>query len=421
MGKTELTSKVEIKDIIIAKQVLKDVIVKTPLQRDSILSERYDCNVFLKREDLQVVRSFKIRGAFHCMNGLPKEEIVNGVVCASAGNHAQGVAYSCKALGVTGKIFMPATTPRQKVSRVEFFGGPFVDVILTGDTFDDSYEKAKTFSLENNMPFIHPFDDYRTIVGQGTVGLEIIDEMKEPVSHVFMGIGGGGLISGVGSYIKNISPDTKVIGVEPEGAAGMQKSLQEKRVVTLENIEKFVDGAAVKQVGQLTFDIAQNVVDDIVVIPEGKVCTTILELYNENAIVAEPAGALSIAALDLYKDQIKGKNIVCVISGGNNDIDRMQEVKERSLIFEGYKHYFIVNFPQRAGALREFMQDVLGETDDITRFEYTKKNNRDKGPVLVGIELKYREDYTPLIARMNKKGFSYIEINKDQQLFNLLI
>lgn len=421
MGKIKVTSKVDIKDVIIAKQMLKDVIVKTPLQRDSILSERYDCNLYLKREDLQVVRSFKIRGAFHCMNGLPKEKIQNGVVCASAGNHAQGVAYSCKALGVPGNIFMPATTPRQKVSRVEFFGGPFVEVILTGDTFDDSFEEAITFSEKNQLPFIHPFDDYGTIVGQGTVGLEVIDEMKEPVSHVFMGIGGGGLIAGAGSYIKNISPQTKVIGVEPEGAAGMQASILEKKVVTLDNIEKFVDGAAVKQVGQLTFDIAKNIVDDIVVVPEGKVCTTILELYNENAIVAEPAGALSIAALDSYKDQIKGKNVVCIISGGNNDIDRMQEVKERSLIYEGFKHYFIVNFPQRAGALREFMQDVLGETDDITRFEYTKKNNRDKGPVLVGIELKWKEDYEPLIDRMNKKGFSYIEINKDQQLFNLLI
>ncbi|MDQ0257898.1 threonine dehydratase [Evansella vedderi] len=419
MSKT--LNKVQIKDVIIANQVLKDVIVKTPLQRDPILSERYDCNIYLKREDLQVVRSFKIRGAYHLMQGLSREELDSGVVCASAGNHAQGVAYSCKALGVRGKIFMPSTTPRQKVSRVEFFGEPFVEVILTGDTFDDSFKEAMSFCEANNMTFIHPFDDYRTIVGQGTVGMEVLDEMKEPVSHIFMGIGGGGLISGVGSYIKGISPDTKIIGVEPEGAPGMQKSLQQNEVVTLDRIDKFVDGAAVKQVGKVTFEMAKEVIDDIVIVPEGKVCTTILELYNENAIVAEPAGALSIAALDFYRDQIKGKNVVCIISGGNNDIDRMQEVKERSLIYEGYKHYFIVDFPQRAGALREFMRDVLGETDDITRFEYTKKNSRDKGPVLVGIELKHKGDYEPLIDRMNKKGFSYLEINKDQQLFNLLI
>ncbi|ADU30300.1 threonine ammonia-lyase IlvA [Evansella cellulosilytica] len=419
MSKT--LSKIQIKDIIIANQVLKDVVVKTPLQRDEILSERYHCNVYLKREDLQVVRSFKIRGAYNLMQGLSKEELKNGVVCASAGNHAQGVAYSCKALGVKGKIFMPSTTPRQKVSRVEFFGGPFIEVILTGDTFDDSYDEANAFCEQNDMAFIHPFDDYRTIVGQGTIGLEVLDNVEEPISHIFMGIGGGGLISGVGSYIKSISPDTKVIGVEPEGAPAMKESLANDKVVKLEKINKFVDGAAVKQVGNITFEVGKDVIDDIVLVPEGKVCTTLLDLYNENAIVAEPAGALSISALDTYKEEIKGKNIVCIISGGNNDIDRMQEMKERSLIHEGYKHYFIVNFPQRAGALREFMRDVLGETDDITRFEYTKKNNRDKGPVLVGIELKKKDDYQPLIDRMNKKGFTYIEINKDQNLFNLLI
>jgi threonine dehydratase len=412
---------IDVKDIIIAHQMLKDIVVKTPLQKDTILSERYDCNVYLKREDLQVVRSFKIRGAYNLMQSLTTEELQNGVVCASAGNHAQGVAYSCKALGVKGKIFMPSTTPRQKVSRVEFFGGPFVEIILTGDTFDDAYHTAKDLCEKNNMSFIHPFDDYRTITGQGTIGLEVLESMEEPISHIFMGIGGGGLISGVGSYIKSISPETQVVGVEPAGAPGMQHSLAQDGVVTLDHIDKFVDGASVKQVGKLTFEIAKEVIDDIVVVPEGKISSTLVDLYSENAIVAEPAGALPVSALDFYKDQIKGKNIVCIISGGNNDIDRMQEIKERSLIYEGYKHYFIVNFPQRAGALREFMDDVLGETDDITRFEYTKKNNRDKGPVLVGIELKQKQDYEPLIDRMNKKGFSYIEINKDQDLFNLLI
>ncbi|WP_053219498.1 threonine ammonia-lyase IlvA [Virgibacillus senegalensis] len=412
---------IEVKDIIIAHQMLKDVVVKTPLQKDSILSERYQCNVYLKREDLQVVRSFKIRGAYNFMQSLTDEELKNGVVCASAGNHAQGVAYSCKALGVKGRVFMPATTPRQKVDRVAFFGGPFIEIVLTGDTFDDSYKDAIAFCDANDMAFIHPFDDYRTITGQGTIGLEVLEEIDEPISHVFMGVGGGGLVSGVGSYIKNISPATQVIGVEPEGAPGMKLSLEHNQVYPLEKIDKFVDGASVKQVGNLTFEIGKEVIDDIVIVPEGKISTTLVDLYNENAIVAEPAGALPVSALDFYKDQIKGKNIVCIISGGNNDIDRMQEIKERSLIYEGFKHYFIVNFPQRAGALREFMEDVLGETDDITRFEYTKKNNRDKGPVLVGIELKDKTDYEPLIDRMNKKGFAYIEINKDQDLFNLLI
>ncbi|WP_087972295.1 threonine ammonia-lyase IlvA [Oceanobacillus rekensis] len=413
-------SPIQIKDIIVANQVLKDVVIKTPLQRDSVLSERYQCNVYLKREDLQVVRSFKLRGAYNLMRSLSKEELKNGVVCASAGNHAQGVAYSCKALGVQGTIFMPSTTPRQKVKFVESFGGSFVTIELTGDTFDDSYEQAREYCDANGMSFIHPFDDYRTITGQGTVGLEILDGMDDPISHIFMSIGGGGLVSGVGTYIKSISPNTKVIGVEPAGAASMKASLQQEKVVKLDHIDKFVDGASVGQVGNLTYETCKHVLDDIAVVPEGKVCTTMLDLYD-NAIVAEPAGALPVAALDYYKDDIKGKTIVCVISGGNNDIDRMQDIQERSLIFEGYKHYFIVNFPQRAGALREFMADVLGETDDITRFEYTKKNNRDKGPVLVGIELKHPNDYAPLINRMNDKGFTYIEINKDQNLFNLLI
>ncbi len=419
MSKT--ISKIHVEDIIKANQALKDVVVQTPLQKDPILSERYDCHLYLKREDLQVVRSFKIRGAYNLMQSLTREELKNGVVCASAGNHAQGVAYSCKALGVEGRIFMPTTTPRQKVSRVEFFGGSFVEVVLTGDTFDDSYQEAMQYCQEQGMKFIHPFDDYRTIAGQGTIGIEILNEIEEPISHVFMSIGGGGLITGIGSYMKSISPGTKIIGVEPAGAPAMKEALASQEVVKLEEIDKFVDGAAVKQVGKLTYEIGREVIDDIVLVPEGKVCSTILDLYNENAIVAEPAGALPIAALDFYREQIKGKHVVCVISGGNNDIDRMQEVKERSLIYEGLKHYFIVNFPQRAGALREFIHDVLGETDDITRFEYTKKNNRDKGPVLVGIELAHKEDYEPLIARMKQNGFSYIEINKHQDLFNFLI
>nr|WP_184664192.1 threonine ammonia-lyase IlvA [Texcoconibacillus texcoconensis] len=418
---TKTAQSIPVKDIIIANQILKDVVVRTPLQKDPILSERYDCNVLLKREDLQVVRSFKLRGAYHLMHSLSTEELQKGVVCASAGNHAQGFAYSCKALGVKGHVFMPNTTPKQKVSRVEFFGEPFVEVVLTGDTFDDAYKEAMNFRDLHEMTFIHPFDDPKTIAGQGTVGIEILDEMEEPISHLFASVGGGGLMSGVGSYMKNISPDTKLVGVEPLGAPGMKTSIEANEVTPLKEVDKFVDGASVKQVGHHTFEVCKEVLDEIALVDEGNVCTTMLQLYNENAIVAEPAGAMPIAALDQYRDEIKGKNVVCIVSGGNNDIDRMQEIKERSLIYEGVKHYFIVNFPQRAGALREFMHEVLGETDDITRFEYTKKNNRDEGPVLVGIELERKEDYGPLIKRMDKKGFSYIEINKDQDLFNLLI
>ncbi|MBA2872345.1 threonine dehydratase [Anoxybacillus calidus] len=410
-----------VEDILIAHHTLKDVVYHTPLQKNPLLSERYQCNLYLKREDLQVVRSFKIRGAYNRMKHLTKEERKNGIVCASAGNHAQGVAYSCRVLGVHGKIYMPATTPRQKVSQVQFFGKDMIEIILVGDTFDDSFNQAIECAEREGRTFIHPFDDEYVIAGQGTVGVEILNDCEETIDFVFASIGGGGLISGLGTYIKSISASTKLIGVEPEGAPSMKAALENGKIVTLDEIDKFVDGAAVKTVGEKTFALTKDIIDDIVVVPEGKVCTTILELYNENAIVVEPAGALPIAALDFYKEEIRGKTVVCVISGGNNDIGRMQEIKERSMIYEGLQHYFIVNFPQRAGALREFLDEVLGPTDDITRFEYTKKNNKENGPALVGIELKRREDYALLIERMKKKGFPFQEVNKDGNLFNLLI
>ncbi|MCK0472068.1 threonine ammonia-lyase IlvA [Halalkalibacter sp. APA_J-10(15)] len=410
-----------IEDIIIANQRLKDIVTHTPLQKNEVLSERYECNVFLKREDLQVVRSFKIRGAYYQISSLSEEELDNGIVCASAGNHAQGVAYSCRALKIQGKIFMPSTTPRQKVDQVKFFGKEFVEVLLIGDTFDDSYKQALSYSNDYNMAFIHPFNQEKIVAGQGTVGMEIMNDIDDNIDYLFSSIGGGGLISGVGTYIKSISPRTRLIGCEPSGAPSMKESLKQGKVVELEKIDKFVDGAAVKRVGDIPFSICQNILDDVVLVPEGKICTTILELYNQNAIVAEPAGAMSIAALDFYREEIKGKNVVCVVSGGNNDIGRMQEMRERSLIYEGLQHYFIVQFPQRAGALREFISEVLGPDDDITRFEYTKKNNRSNGPVLLGVELKYASDYDQLIDRLTKKGFAYTELNKDESLFQLLI
>lgn len=412
---------VHVEDILIAYQQLKDIVLHTPLQKNERLSEKYDCNIFLKREDLQYVRSFKLRGAYYKMKNLTKEEASAGVVCASAGNHAQGVAYACKQMGIEGKIFMPATTPRQKINQVKMFGKDMVEVHLVGDTFDDSFDKAIECSQKENRAFIHPFDDEKVMAGQGTIAVEVLNDSEEPIDYVFAAIGGGGLMSGLSTYFKRVSPQTKCIGVEPEGAASMKASLKQNRVVPLDEIEKFVDGAAVKCVGEKTFAICHDLVEDIVVVPEGKVCTTILEMYNEHAIVAEPAGALSIAALDFYRDKIKGKNIVCVVSGGNNDIARMQEIKERSLLYEGFLHYFIVNFPQRSGALREFLDEVLGPNDDITRFEYTKNNNKESGPALVGIELKRPNEYEAMILRMKKKGFPFVEVNKDQNLFNLLI
>ncbi|RSL33766.1 threonine dehydratase [Salibacterium salarium] len=414
-------SRIHIEDIIIANQTLKDVVTHTPLQKNHVLSERYDANIYLKREDLQVVRSFKIRGAYHLMHSLSKDTLKNGVVCASAGNHAQGVAYSCKALQVQGKIFMPTTTPRQKIGQVKLFGKEYVDVILTGDTFDDSYAEATSYCEEHEMAFIHPFNNEKIIAGQGTAGMEIMNDIEEQIDYLFCSIGGGGLISGIGTYVKSISPETKIVGTEPAGAPGMKESLRKNEVTELKNMDKFVDGAAVKRIGDIPYEVCQSVVDDISLVPEGKICSTILELYNENALVAEPAGAMPISALDFYKEEIKGKTIVCVVSGGNNDIGRMEEMREKSLRYEGLQHYFLIDFPQRAGALREFLHEVLGPEDDITRFEYTKKNNKANGPALVGIELKDPNDYQPLIESLQKKKFHYNEINKDESLFHFLI
>lgn len=428
--KTEPTAEVDdmksgeivtMEDIVRAHHRLREAIVRTPLHRDATLSAKYECDVYLKREDQQVVRSFKIRGAYNKIRSLTEEERANGIVCASAGNHAQGVAFSCHALGIRGKIYMPSTTPNQKVKMVRKFGGQMVEVILTGDTFDDAYHEAVKVCTQHGMSFIHPFDDPMIIAGNGTVGMEIMESLEKPADYVFVTIGGGGLAAGVSHYIKTMSPSTRMIGVEPLGAASMSEAMARSQVVTLDEIDKFVDGAAVKRVGELTYEICKQRLDEVVKVPEGKVCTTILDLYNENAIVAEPAGAIPVAALDLYRDEIKGKTIVCVISGGNNDIDRMQEIKERSLIFEGLKHYFLINFPQRAGALREFLEKTLGPDDDIARFEYTKKNDKENGPALVGIELTSREDYEPLIARMDAHGIKYTELNRDPSLFSLLI
>ncbi|MEH7255430.1 threonine ammonia-lyase IlvA [Neobacillus niacini] len=412
---------IQVEDIIIASHTIKEVISPTPLQFNHLLSERYDCHVYLKREDLQSVRSFKIRGAYNRIKKLTEEELENGIICASAGNHAQGVAYSCNHLKINGKVFMPSTTPKQKVNQVKFWGKEHVEIVLVGDTFDDAYEKAMECSLLENRTFIHPFDDLDVIAGQGTVAVELLNECPEKIDYLFAAIGGGGLVSGVGTYMQHFSPETKLIGVEPQGAAGMKESISKGEVTSLKEIDPFVDGAAVKTVGSMTFNICKELVKDIVVIPEGKVCTTLLALYNENAIVVEPTGALSIAALDEYAEEIKGKTVVCVVSGGNNDIGRMQEIKERSKLYEGLRHYFIVQFPQRPGALREFLDDVLGPNDDISHFEYTKKNNRETGPALVGIELKSKNDYYPLMERIKAKGFVFREVNNDSTLYQMLV
>ena len=403
-----------------ALERLKDVVVKTPLQYNDNLSRRYGAKIYLKREDQQIVRSYKLRGAYNMISSLSPEELHRGVVCASAGNHAQGFAYSCRKLNIKGVVFMPVITPKQKISQTKMFGEENIEIKLTGDTFDDCAIAAKKFTEENGMTFIPPFDDYRIIEGQGTVAVEILEELQN-IDFLFVPVGGGGLSAGVGTYFKMHSPQTKIIGLEPEGAPSMLQALKAGHPVMLDEIDRFVDGAAVKRAGDLTYNICKNVLDGMHLVPEGKICTTILQLYNQDAIVAEPAGAMSIAALDDYGWKIKDKTVVCILSGGNNDIDRMPEIKERSLQYEGLKHYFLIRFAQRPGALKEFVNNVLCPTDDITRFEYMQKTNKESGPALVGIELQSRHDYEELMNKMKQYHIDCTELNKDDTLFSYLV
>jgi len=416
----ETTSGAVAIDVAGAAERLKKIVIRTPLILNQNLSRRYNCNVYLKREDLQVVRSYKIRGAYNMMSSLTDEVLRKGVVCASAGNHAQGFAYSCKKLNVKGVVFMPIITPKQKVDQTRMFGEHFVEIRLIGDTFDDCAVAAKKYTQENQMVFIPPFEDLRIIEGQATVALEILEDLSD-IDILFVPVGGGGLASGVGTYFKTYSPKTKIIGLEPEGAPSMEAAFRAGYPVTLDKIDRFVDGAAVKRTGDLTFSICREMLDALDLVPEGRICTTILKLYNEEAIVVEPAGALSIAGLEKRSDEIRGKNVVCIVSGSNNDIDRMPEIKERSLQYEGLKHYFLIRFAQRPGALKEFVNNVLGPNDDITRFEYLQKTDKESGPAVVGIELISRQDYEILLENMKKYQINYTEINKNDTLFSLLV
>jgi threonine dehydratase len=407
-------------DFEAAANRLKDVVYRTPLLLNHNLSKKYQANIYLKREDLQVVRSYKIRGAYNMMSSLPEEQLQKGVVCASAGNHAQGFAYSCKKLGIKGIIFMPVITPNQKISQTKMFGEDFIEIKLTGDSYDECAMAAQQYTAENELTYVHPFDDYKIIEGQGTVGVEILEDLMD-VDYLFIPVGGGGLCAGVGSYFKKYSPQTKIIGVEPEGAPSMKAALEAGNPVTLPDIERFVDGASVQRVGNITFSICQDILSHMHLVPEGKICSAILKLYNEDAMVVEPAGVLSIAALDDYAVQIKGKNVVCIVSGSNNDIDRMQEIKERSLIYEGLKHYFLIRFAQRPGALKDFVNHILGPADDVTRFEYVQKHNKESGPALVGIELRTKEDYYRLLTKLDTYHVNYTELKQGDNAFGYLV
>ena len=412
------------KDVVKAHKVLSGVVVDTPLEYDHYLSEKYQAKIYLKKENAQRVRSFKIRGAYYAISQLSKEERERGVVCASAGNHAQGVAYTCNEMKIPATIFMPITTPQQKIGQVRFFGGEFVTIKLVGDTFDASAKAAQEFTLTENRTFIDPFDDAHVQAGQGTVAYEILEEArKESIDFdtVLVPVGGGGLIAGVSTYIKETKPTIEVIGVEANGARSMKAAFEAGGPVKLKEIDKFADGIAVQKVGQLTYEATRKNVETLIGVDEGLISETLIDLYSKQGIVAEPAGAASVAALEVLSDYIKGKTICCIISGGNNDINRMPEMEELALIYDGIKHYFVVNFPQRPGALREFVNDILGPNDDITRFEYIKRASKGTGPVLIGVALANKHDYAGLIHRMEKFDPSYINLNGNETLYNMLV
>lgn len=404
-----------------AAERLSSVAKLTPLELSKRLSEKYQSNIYFKREDLQEVRSFKIRGAYNKIAALTEEEKAQGVVCASAGNHAQGVAYSCSALHIKGTIFMPTITPKQKVQKVKKFGDGWIDVVLVGETFDDSSAEAEKFMKQQQCVFVHPFNDDAVMAGQGTVGKEIYDQLSGKVDVVISSVGGGGFAAGCMTYLKEKNPQIHYIGVEPAGAASMYESLKTNRLVTLHDIDTFVDGAAVRRVGSLTFDVFRHYGAEVLTVPEGKVCTTMIELYQNDGIIAEPAGALPVAALDFAAYRLRGKTVVCIISGGNNDILRYPEIMERSLRYEGLKHYFMISFAQKPGQLRKFVEYVLGPDDDIVRFEYIKKTNAEQGPALVGVELANREDYPALLKRMDEIGFNYRVITDDDMFYKHLV
>lgn len=413
---------IPVKNILEVSNKLKSFLKPSPLHEIERLSKKYDCKVLLKREDLQIGRSYKIRGAFNKISSLNESEREKGVVCASAGNHAQGVALSCSKLQIHGTIFMPKTAPKQKVDKVRQFGQNYVHIQLVGDTFDDAYAEARIFEKKSGKTFVHPFNDMKIIEGQGTVGKEIYEQSDEEIDFIFIPIGGGGISSGVGSYFKQVSPKTKIIGVEPQGAASMKLSIDKGKITRFENMDKFVDGAAVAQVGELNFEICKQVLDDIILVPEGKACSVILEMYNEEAVVVEPSGALSIGALDFMKDEIKGKTIVCLISGGNNDITRMEEIKERSMLYEGLKHYFMISLPKRAGSFKEFVNNIIGATDEITLIEYdSKKSSGDIAPALIGIEVKQKQDLNGIIKSLKKHNIKYNLLNDSPMLFSYLV
>ena len=392
-------------DIDEAAARIAPVVSRTPLQHSDRLSAVTGAEVYLKREDLQSVRSYKIRGAYNLLKQLTGEQLTAGVVCSSAGNHAQGFALACRLMGVHGRVYVPGKTPKQKRDRIRYHGGEFIEVIVGGATYDDAAAAALADVARTGATLVPPFDDPRTIAGQGTIAVEILDQLDTEPDLVVVAVGGGGCIAGITTYLAERTTGTAVLGVEPAGAASMMAALAAGRPVDLDHVDQFVDGAAVRRAGALTYQALAAAGDmvSVTTVDEGAVCTAMLDLYQNEGIIAEPAGALSVAGL--LEAQIEpGSTVVCLISGGNNDVSRYGEVLERSLVHLGLKHYFLVDFPQEPGALRRFLDEVLGPNDDITLFEYVKRNNRETGEALVGIELGSAADYDGLRVRMETSG-----------------
>lgn len=401
---------------------LRELFQRTPLQRNDYLSRRYGAEIYLKREDLSPVRSYKLRGAFTAMRKVRAAQPDQmEFVCASAGNHAQGVAFACKHFGVKGTIFMPVTTPQQKIDKTRAFGGEAVRIVLTGDYFDQTLAASQAFCAEKGAHFLSPFDDEDVIEGQASVAVEMLDQLGHAPDLVILPVGGGGLASGVTRYLRAEAPQTEFRFVEPLGGASLTAALAAQEPVTLKRVNSFVDGAAVARLGDRTFAaLAWVKPSEVLLAPEDRICVTMLEMLNTEGIVLEPAGALSVDVLPDLADQIAGKTVVCVTSGGNFDFERLPEVKERAQRYSGVKKYFILRMPQRPGALKEFLS-MLGPEDDIARFEYLKKSARNFGSVLIGIETSRAENFKALFDQLDAAAFTYRDITNDEILSEFLI
>ncbi|ALE82065.1 threonine ammonia-lyase IlvA [Pseudonocardia sp. HH130629-09] len=415
-----VTTSVSARDVDDAAARLRAVIGPTPLQLNPRLSDARGGEVWVKREDLQPVRSYKIRGAYNLIAQLPEADRLAGVVCASAGNHAQGVAFACQRLGVTGRVYLPGTTPRQKRDRVARLGRDAVEIRVVGNTYDEAAAAARADAESTGATQVPAFDDPRTVAGQGTIAREILSQLADPPDVLVVPVGGGGLLAGAITYLREHAPSTRIVGVEPAGAASMAAAVAAGEPVDLGTLDPFVDGAAVRKVGAATFDVVRDAGVELLAVPEGRICVEMLALYQSDGIIAEPAGALSPAALDRLGIP-RDATTVCLLSGGNNDVSRYADIVERALVFEGRKHYFLVEFPQEPGALRRFLDDVLGPDDDVTLFEYTKRSNRETGPALVGIELGSPDDLPALLKRMQEAPPHIEPIPPDSPLFGFIL